>query len=123
MELVEKIVAKLKEANIANSLDVRVTYSHRGVKVSISYWYTSEKQTKPFLTTKEAMLNALENYLKVHKHYSKAESHFSRYSDSSLDETFENISKIRLEYATERTKYSQILVPLIDECIEITKNH
>jgi hypothetical protein len=61
--MVEKVIEILKQSGIVNTLDIRVTYTHEGVKVNISYFSGSEKQKKPYPTLKQALQAALNSYI------------------------------------------------------------
>lgn len=64
MDIVEKVVEYLERDGNKRTLDLRVTYTHSGVKVNISYVGYSGKQKKPFPTLLEALIEALTEYEK-----------------------------------------------------------
>jgi hypothetical protein len=60
--MIEKVIKILEQSGFPNSLDIRVTYTHSGVKVNISYILGSDKQKHPFPALRGALMNALESY-------------------------------------------------------------
>jgi len=63
MDNVDKVIEILKKDLNQNILDFRVTYTHKGVKVNISYVSYSGRQQKPFPNIKLALVNALTTYV------------------------------------------------------------
>ena len=74
MDLIEKYIEEIKNISIDNdpihvkehgisTIDVRVSFSRKGVKVHIRYASHSKPQKKPYPTLKEAFKAALKSYL------------------------------------------------------------
>lgn len=62
MELIENVIKELQQINSKAKLDIRVTYTHAGVKVNIRFISSSGSDSKRFPTLKESLLSALKSY-------------------------------------------------------------
>lgn len=98
------------------TIDVRITYTHSGTKVNISYWGCSSKQKKPFKTYTEAMLDALHSYRENCRYYMVLDNH--KYSVGGEREK-EFRTEAHKREALEDVAMSTKLLPFIEESIEL----
>lgn len=123
MEVVEAVVHILKKSEVENKLDLRVTYTHSGVKVSISYYTSSESQKKPFPTLKEALLNALDSFCRNAYRGTLLENYCYTYQDSSKNERVEDLSPERRANAEEHMEIAEKMLKYAKEAFEFVDQH
>jgi len=50
LDIVQIIANKIKETDLDTTLDIRITYSIKGVKSNIRYCFNSTNQSKPLVS-------------------------------------------------------------------------
>lgn len=108
--MVEKVIEILKESGIKNTLDIRVTYTHAGVKVHIDFLRHSDKQNKPSATLSRALILALNSYVHNTKYCIKLyneEILERKYNDTYVEHCAESIKELEnlLPYAERALEY------------------
>ena len=103
MDLTEQIIKKLLESNVTNQYDCRITYSTKGVKINLTYFFGMKSRKKPFPSIIEAWEYALDMY-------------------KSSVEYYINNPDVS-EWYNSRRKYAEVLLPYITMAEEIIQKY